>query len=530
MHTLDVAILVVYIIGLLFMGFYVGRENKTQADYFVASRSMHWFPIAISIAASTISANGFIGGPGWAYKTGMKAFMLQASIPLVLALSCVVFIPFIYNLRVISCYQYLGKRLGPKSHTAGAVGFLAVALIQVSSMIYAPSLIFSQITGYDIRFVVPAVVVIAVIYTSAGGVKADIWSDFIQMMILWGGLIAAVFICLKSLDVGFFDALATAKATGKLNALDFTPSLKVENGVWVAMLGGFIMWLQYYVSDQSQVQRMLTAKSVKQVRRSIATGGYVMNIIYFVFMILGLLLFNYYKGSDFTNVNMIMIEFITEKIPTGLLGLIVAAMFAAALSSIDSILNSMTTVFVKDIYERRPGNNGSEASLHISRRFTLLIAVLIAAFTYFAYMGTTSSILAVVGGYISYLCGSLLALFALGMFTQKATDTGSLIGFVAGVLGVVVVAQTTDINWLWYNLVGAGCCFIVGYFASLPLRGKSPKEAKDYTFMGQRRAILEQAKTRPEVLENLPGKMTQEAWMLLVFFGIQCAVLVLLAL
>lgn len=525
MHTLDVIILVTYIIGLLFMGFYVGRSNKTQADYFVASRSMHWFPIAISIAASTISANGFIGGPGWAYVSGLKAFMLQVSIPLVLVVACTVFIPFLYNLRVVSCYQYLEKRLGPKSHTAGSLGFLGVALIQVSSMIYTPSLIFSQITGYPIELVVPAVVLVSVIYTSVGGVKADIWSDFIQMFILWGGLIAAFILCLQSLDVGLFEALSMAKSAGKLNALDFSLDLGLENGVWVALIGGFIMWLQYYVTDQSQVQRMLTAKSVRQVQRSLSTGGYIMNIMYFIFMALGFLLFSYYQGKDFPDTNMVMISFIIEKIPVGFFGLIIAAMFAAALSSIDSILNSMTTVFVKDIYERRPGNDGSEASLKVSRRFTLLVAALIVFFTYFGYMGTTSSILAVVGGYISYLCGSLLALFALGMFTQRATDNGCVIGFAAGIIATALVAQTTTINWLWYNLVGAACCYVVGYGASLFMKNKRTEPVEPYTFRGQRRIILEQAKTDPAALENLPGKMTRDSWMLLVFFVVQCMVL-----
>ncbi len=530
MHIFDIVILVIYIIGLLFIGFYVGRDNKTQADYFVASRSMHWFPIATSIAASTISANGFIGGPGWAYDSGLKAFMLQISIPLVLTVACVVFIPFLYNLRVISCYEYLEKRLGPKSHTAGAVGFLAVALIQVSAMIYTPSLIFSHITGYDIKLVMPAVVVVSVIYTSIGGIKADIWSDFIQMFILWGGLIAAFVICLSSLDMGMLDVLATVRSAGKLNALDFSLDLSMENGAWVTLVGGFIMWLQYYVTDQSQVQRMLTAKSVNEVQRSISTGGCIMNIMYFIFMLLGLLLYCYYGGKEFQNTNMIMTSFIMERIPVGILGLIVAAMFAAALSSIDSILNSMTTVFVKDIYERRPGNDGSEASLKVSRRFTLLTALLISLFTYFAYMGTTASVLAVVGGYISYLCGSILALFALGMFTRRATDCGAVLGFVVGIAVTAIVAQTTSINWLWYNLVGAVCCYIAGYAASLILKDKQPEHVEQFTYQGQRRLILAQQKANPEMLQNLPGKMTRSAWMLVAFFIVQCIFLYLICL
>ena len=322
MSIIDLGIIVIYLGGLLYMGVRLGRGNETQEDYFVAGRSMGWMPVALSIAATTISGNGLIGGPGWSYQSGMKAFMLNASIPLVLAIVCCWFLPFLYHIRVTSCYEYLQKRFGEKSRILGAAGFLVTALIQVSSMVYIPSLIISQLTGWDIRFILVLIVIISTGYTLLGGIKAVIWTDAIQMAVVWGGLFAIVFLALQNLDIGFWDTIQVAREAGKLTALDFSLSLEAENGFFVTLLGGGILWMQYYMADQSQVQRMFAAKSVKVVKRSLLTSGILMNTMYFLFMIIGFIMFSVYNGQVFKNTNQVMIQFIADQVPVGVMGCI----------------------------------------------------------------------------------------------------------------------------------------------------------------------------------------------------------------
>ncbi len=526
--TIDITIIVVYLVCLLYIGYKLSKENETQEDYFVAGRSMHWLPVALSIGATTISANGFIGAPGWAYGSGMTAFMLNFSVPLVLALVLSVFLPFLYNLKVTSCYEYIERRLGPISRTLSALGFFSTSIIQLSSMVYIPALILQKFTGWSINAIIPITVVIVVIYTLHGGLKAVIWTDAIQMAILWIGLLVIVFIAFKSLNVGFFDAISAAKDSGKLEALDFSLDLTLENGVWVALFGGTSMWLQYYTTDQSQTQRMFASKSIKALKTSILSSGIIMNVIYFTFMVVGVLTFLYYDGKNFATSNDVMIDFIQNKMPVGILGLVIIAIFSAAMSSMSGFLNSMSTVFIKDIYERFISKNQEKASLKVSMLFTGVIGVIVIFVTIAAFSGTTASILAVVGNYLSYFAGSILAVFLLAMFTKTANDKGTSIGFVLGIIVTTYIGKTTELNWLWYSLVGVTVAFVTGYFISRMLKENLKENIEEYTLMGQRAKLIRENNTMEENVSILPGSFDRYFYILIGFFFFQFIVLALM--
>lgn len=523
MSAIDLGIVVAYLLGMLCLGKYLSRANETQEDYFIAGRSMKWLPVAFSIAATTISANGMVGGPGWSYQSGLRAFMLQISIPLVLAVIGCIFLPFLYYIKITSCYEYLQKRFGFKSRMCGAVGFLLSALIQVSSMVYIPSLIISKLTGWDIHIVLVVIVIIATTYTLLGGIKAVIWTDFIQMFIVWGGVVVILICAFRNLDIGIVDTLRAAGEAGKLNPLDFSLDFQLENGVWAALFGGGILWLQYYATDQSQIQRLFAAKSIKDVKRSLAFSGIMMNVLYFGFMILGLIMFSVFNGKDFNDANSIMITFIAEKVPIGFLGIIIAGIFAAAMSSVDSLLNSMTTVFVKDIYEKYTGTKG-EVPINVARRFTLAIAILALIFSSFAFMETTSSILATVGSYISYLCGAILALFVLGMFTRKVSDMAATAGFILGVAGTVIIAQKVPMNYLWYNVVGLLLTSLIAYTASFIWPNRVNEEEK-FTLRWCVKKIKEANGKDSKKLMDVPGYTDRYFWILIIFWLIQGCVL-----
>lgn len=518
---IDAIVLIVYLAIVLYIGHRVSKTNTTQEDYYIGGRSIPWFPVALSIIATTISANGFIGGPGWSYTSGLSAFMLNISIPLVLFFVCTCFLPFLYNLKVISCYEYLDKRLGHESRSLCALGFLSTALIQISSMIYIPSLFIEKITGVPMLVILPILVTISVAYTIVGGVKAVIWTDVIQMFVLWGGMLAIVGIVASNLDMGLAEFFSTARQASKLNALNFSLDLNVENGAWASLFGGGILWAQYYATDQSQVQRMLAAKSLKGLKRSILFSGIAMNIMYMTFMLIGIALFIYYKGRHFASSNDVMMHFIITEIPPGLMGLILAAIFAAAMSSIDAILNSMSTVFIKDIYEPWFRKDQQPVPMAVSIKFTFLIAIIVMVFTFFGFSGTISAVLAVVGKYISYTCGSILATFILAMFTIRANDRGVAIGFVCGIAMTAIVGNISSINWLWYNLIGFLVSCITGYVAS-HIVGTAPKQSQlTYTYKAQQ-AIANQSQEKI-------GIMDRYSVYLLVFFVVQYAFLVALS-
>ncbi len=523
MSALDIIIVVVYILGMLFMSMQLSKTNKTQEDYFIGGRSMPWIPVACSIAASTISANGFIGGPGWAYTSGMTAFMLQFSIPFALLLASNWAVPLLYNLKVTSCYEYVALRFGKKTHFLACVGYLLTAATLLSGFVYIPSLIIQQITGWAMGVIVPIIVLIVIAYTIMGGIKAVIWTDAVQMIVLWVGLIATIIIALQSQGLSFMQVLDNGEAAGMLNTLNFSFDIALENGVWVALLGGFAMWGQYFVADQTQLQRMLASKSIKAAKTSIMTSGIVMNVMMFIFMLIGVIMYSFYQGEAFESSNNVMINFVLTHLPVGLLGLMIAAVFAAAMSSIDSVLNSMTTVFVKDIYEKYIRKGQGETPLKVSIMFTGVFGVLVIIFVMMGFVGTTSSILATVGAYCGFIAGSVFAVFLLGMFCKKANDIGTTIGFIAGIIATWA-ASSSSINWLWYYLVGAIVCYVVGFIVSSVTGGESAEKIK-YTIKGQREILIAAGETTKDGVSILPGTMDKYGWGLIAFFFIQLIIL-----
>lgn len=528
MNIIDILIVLLYMVVLVYMGYRLGKGNKTQEDYFIGGRSVATIPIALSIAASTMSANGFIGGPGWAYSSGLISFMLNFSIPLVLAITLTVFLPFYYNLRVTTIYEYIQMRLGSISRLLAVLGFIVSNVIQVGSFLFIPSLIIQHFTGWSLMIVVPIVVVVAIFYTLLGGLKAVIWTDAIQMVVLFGGLLFAFIVVLVNLNIGFFETINTAKDAGKINTLDFSFDWQLENGVWVALIGGTFLWLKYYATDQTQVQRMIAAKSIKEVKKSLCISGFVMNIIYFAFMLLGVLLFVYMGGREFENDNDVMIHFISSNIPVGILGIIIAGVFAAAMSSIDSVLNSVTTVFVKDIYEKYI-SKGKQASLRVSQLFTLIFGIFLIGFTLMAFVGTTASILAVIGDYLSYFSGSILAMFVLAMFTRRAGDKGVAIGFVLGIVLTLYIGSLGLFNWLWNYPIGFMLTLIIGYIASVLINEKPQTNFQEYTIQGQRKKLISEGRTSEENGESiLPGTIDKYTYALLIFFAVQTLVLLLI--
>ena len=528
MSTIDFVIVIIYMLGLVVMGYFLGRGNKTQEDYFIGGRSVATLPIALSIAATTVSANGFIGGPGWAYGSGMMAFMLNFSIPIVLILTLSIFLPFFYNLKVTSIYEYIEMRLGGRSRLLVVLGFIASNVIQVGSFLFIPSLVIQTFTGWSLTTVVPIVVIVAIVYTLLGGIKAVIWTDAIQMVVLWGGMAAVIFVIFNQLDLGFWEVVQVAKDEGKLIALDFSADVQLENGFWVALIGGLFMWLKYYATDQTQTQRMFAAKSIKEVKKSICISGFVMNIMYFIFMIIGVFLFVFFDGKEFENSNQVMITFIADHIPVGVMGLIMAGIFAAAMSSIDSVLNSVTTVFVKDIYEKFI-TKGKEASVKVSMIFTLVFGFLLIGFTLMAFSGTTASILKVVGSYLSYFSGSILAMFLLAMFTKRANDIGVAIGFVLGIACTAYVGKLGLVNWLWNYPIGCSLTLIIGYVASLLVSSNQKIGYEEFTFKGQREKLIENGFVKDgDGNSILPGILDKYSYALVGLFLVQTVVLLLI--
>lgn len=527
--TIDIIIIIAYLLGMLVIGYFSGKGNETQEDYLLASRSMPWIPVALSITATMISANSLIGGPGWAYTSGMGPFMVNVTVPLAVFFAVYVTVPVIYNLKVTSVYEYMEYRLGGISRILTVAQFFINSLIQVSSMVFIPSLIIQTITGWSINIIVPLIVLITIIYTLMGGIKAVIWTDTIQTVIIWFTIILVVTIPLKILNMSFFETIGAARAAGKLNAFNFSFNLSAENTFWAALIGGTIMWIRYFCFDQVQVQRVLTAKSIKGVKSSLTSSAFMMNIMYYFMLLVGLILWVFYGGKEFQNSNQVMIGFILDELPVGAVGLIIAGVFAAAMSSVDSLLNSMTTVFIKDVYEKYFKKSKKETPLKITMTISVVLAIIIIFIVIFAFGGTVRSVLDIVGKYISYFTGPACGAFLLAMFTYRANDKGVATGYILGFISSYFIIKSVGTFWLWNSAIGCILTVVIGYIASILFKdNKSVEEIKKFTAKGMRENIILEGKTEEDGVSVVPFVIDKYAITILAFFFVQFLLLALL--
>lgn len=426
--------------------------------------------------------------------------------------------PFFYNSGVTSVYEYLEVRFGSVTRSLMAGAFIFKMLMIIGTLVYAPALVLASTTPLTLNIAITIMTVISIIYTILGGIKAVIWTDVVQMLILWAGLIMSFIMVVQSLPYGVFEILEMAKEAGKLTALDFSFSLSKSNTVWAGLMGGTILHLAYFGVDQAQVQRVLTAESMKNVKYSLWFSGVVALFQMFIFLLMGSILFIYFEGKSFSNPNDVFIEFALAKLPSGALGLIIAAIFASAMSSIDSALNSISTVFVKDIYEKwiNPASKNNQ-SLKVSRIVTFVWGLFIAAFA-FLVSNTNLSILEAISKYGSYLLGSMLGVFILGFYTKKANQIGTSIGLISGVFVVAYVAQNTAVFWMWNNLIGVTVTLIFGYLISI-LTGGEKKEVGKYTIKGQKKYFAEnELQVSEKGMYIMPGKFEKVSYALLIYF------------
>ncbi|MGL5624299.1 sodium:solute symporter family transporter, partial [Cetobacterium sp.] len=345
-----------------------------------------------------------------------------------------------YNLEIISVYEYIEKRFGKKMRLLLVFTYIIKMLVVVGSIVYVPSLILSKITGLSINMTIALIVVVSIFYTVLGGIQTVIWTDVFQMLALWIGIVISIITVFKVTPYSLSEIFQISKESGKLMSLDFNTNLKAANTFWAGLFGGGILHIAYFGVDQTQVQRVLTAKSLDNTKYSLWFSGVFSVVQMFLFLVIGVVLFVFYKGETFNNANEVYIKFALEEIPKGYLGIIIAAVFAATMSSIDSSLNSMTTVFMKDIYEVHFQKKIKTVSeMNITRIMTGIFGIIIAYFA-FNVSASNSSVLEIISKYGSYLLGAMLGVFSLGMFTTKADERGVLIGFIFGILGTAFIS------------------------------------------------------------------------------------------
>ncbi|MEM8490476.1 MAG: sodium/solute symporter [Pseudomonadota bacterium] len=523
--TLNWSILVIYILGNLALGMFLSRKIESADDFFLGDRSIPWWAIGISVVSTYVSALTFLGGPAWAYEEGMSVIAIHLNYQLVILFVVTFFLPFFYNSGVASIYEYLEKRFGPTSRSVMAAVFLVSQALTSAAILYATSLVLEFITGLKVEYCIVIVTIVALIYTSLGGIAAVIWTDVIQASILFVGAFIILFALIGEMPAPLGEVLSNLKDEGRTQALipdlDFT---RVTT-VWSGLVAMTLFHITVYGANQMMVQRTLAAKNIGDAKKSFLMMGFGAFFIYFVFIFLGILFYSYYGGREFENGNTIILTFSSDYGLPGLMGIIAAAVMAASMSSLDSAFNSMSTVSTIDFYQRyfRPGQDGRHYLL-VSRIFTVVWALIIIVPALF-FAGSTGSVLETLSKVGSYFVGAKLSMFLLGFFSRHTTERGLLTGVAVGFVAVWLVATRTDIAWPWYCAIGGAVNISISLLASLLIDGPQSSHSP-YTVRGQREVFA--SENRQEREGNwyvVPGSFDSVSLWLLAFFGLCIAFL-----
>lgn len=476
--TLDYGIVIVYILAVALVGAMFGKNQKSTKDYFLGGRSIPWWAIGLSVMATQASAITFIGAPGWGYEGGLERIIMYLNVPLAIAFLIATIVPFFYRTEVYTAYEFLEKRFDVKTRTFAAFLFLVARGLATGVVLYAPALVLSVVTGWHIAVTIILMAVLAVAYTVSGGISAVIWTDVIQMFVLWLGAIISMVVIFTKVPGGWDQIVTTASGAGLLEPLNFSMDLSVEYSVWAGIIGGFFLHVAYFGTDQSQIQRVLTSKSIKESKLSLLLTGVLIVPQMLMFLFIGIMLYVFYQFNGNPNVsdlNELFPKFVVNELPAGISGLIIAGVFAAAMSSLDSGLNSLSAVTIRDFYAKFFKKEASEMHyLKASRWATLLWGVYATIFAFFvANLGPVIEAINKIG---SYFNGALLGVFLLALFTRRTNGTGAFSGLIAGMVSVWFVTQFFTISFLYNNIVGTVVAFGVGYLVSL--LGAKPDDNK----------------------------------------------------
>jgi SSS family solute:Na+ symporter len=559
MHWIDWSIIAAYLVWIVWDGLRLTKKSNEIEGYFLASRSLPWWAVGLSVMATQLSAITMIGTTGQGYADGMRFLQFYFALPVAMIVLSLTFVPFFINARVFTAYEYLERRFDAKTRTLTSALFLVSRAMSTGAVISAPAVVLSVVLGLDVTTTCLLIALPTAFYTMFGGVQAVAWTDVKQMFLIVGGLLAAVVVLLLGLppEVGVADALHIAGTTGRLQTIDFRFDVTDRYNFWSGTIAALFLFCSYFGTDQSQVQRYLTAKSVDEARTSLLMSAYWKIPLQALVLIIGVFMFVFYTytpppmlfnrahdeqvrrsqragdyaqvearfgqaveaqraaataftaarraGGDvaaaaaqfrdaeaavkatraeavaivkdvsgdgsYNDVNYVFPTFVLTHLPVGLVGLLIAAIFAAAMSTISAELASLSTATVIDFYRRWVAADAPDAQLlwvsRLATGFWGVFASIVAI-----YAAELGSLIEVVNRFGSFFYGSILGVFILAIASKRATGTGAFVGLIGGMATVGYVATYTKVEFLWLNVVGAVAVYVIGLAVSLVTSGR----------------------------------------------------------
>ena len=568
MSAIDWSVLVITLLSIILYGVWKSRGTKNIEGYLLADRQLPWYQVGFSVMATQASAITFLSAPGQAYSDGLRFVQFYFGLPLAMIVICVAFIPVFSKLNVYTAYEYLEKRFDNKTRSLTAFLFLLQRGLSTGITIYAPAIILSTILGVSITYTTLFMGAAVILYTVYGGTKAVSYTQMLQMTIIFAGLFFAGYMVVHLLpkEVGFLDALHIAGKMGKMNAIDTKFDWNNRYNLWSGIIGGFFLQLSYFGTDQSQVGRYLTGKSIAQSRIGLVMNGLIKIPMQFLILLMGILVFAFYQfhtppvffnkvevesirhsaynsqydslqkvyslkqeekrlqineyiralhekdkakeeslgadlkisqakadtirkktlalvrknsGSEKTNdTDYVFLSFVMEYLPVGLVGLLIAIIFLAAMGSTASGLNSLASTTIVDFYKRFHQCEESESYyLAASRWVTVLWGVFCVVVAFFASR-LGDNLIEVVNILGSFFYGTILGIFLVAFWMKQVKGTAVFYAALLTEMFVIAAWYFNVMAFLWLNVLGCLLLMILAagiqYLFSKNVRTRNP--------------------------------------------------------
>jgi len=466
----DLAILVLYLVAITLFGAYFRRGQNNLRDYFLGGRTAPWWAIACSIVATETSTLTIISTPGIAYGGNLGFLQIVLGYLVARVILCVVLIPQYFQGEFYTAYQLLEKLFGTRMRSTAAVVFLVTRALAEGVRISAIGKVVGVAFGTGERISILIIALLTLFYTFEGGMRAVIWTDVIQLGLYLTGSVAAFLLLLHKIPGGWPEvAQAAAAAGGKLTIFDFAFRLTKSYTFWAGILGGTFLTMASHGTDQTMVQRLLAARSEKDSKTALLASGVIVFAQFALFLVLGVMLFVFAQHGALQNPgndpDRLYPQFVVHHMPIGLTGLVLASIFAIAMSNASGSLNSLASSSIIDLGKRRI-DQGAQPLRH-SRIMTIAWGVILALLGLIHWGPVLVAGLTITS--ITY--GALLGVFLLGTWNPRANEMGALVGFVVGLACMGGVARFTPLAWTWYVFIGTIITYSVGRLASLAAGG-----------------------------------------------------------
>ncbi len=486
--TIDYILFGAYLAASVAIGLLFVKEQRTMKDFFLAGRSMGSVVVAISVMAAMFSGISYLGGPAEVYVNGLAFGWVLFSFFIATPITTIFILPFFYQARFITAYQYLEERFSLPTRLLASGLFILRVTLWLGGATYAPALALEQATGLPLEFSILVTGVLTTLYTMFGGMKAVIWTDVMQFVVLFLGQLLILVVAISKLPGGLSEVWQVAQSHGQpIPEATLDPGVRLSWGS--VLIGGAILNLVQMATDQVAVQRYMTARDLRTAQRGLWFKLAVTVPVLGLFYGTGIVLRAFYNHTAdpvatnaITKADQILPWFVVHELPSGMAGVLIAAIFAASMSTISAGLNSLASATMIDFQQRlstKPVGSDEKQILQ-AKLWTLFYGCVVIGLSF--VVGQLGSLVEATNIIIGLVGGPLLGMFLCGIFISRIGAQAILTASVLGFGGSLAIQFYSQISFLWITTVGCGLTVMLALVFSLFLKGRSPEELRELTW------------------------------------------------